>query len=298
MVPRLLLRSSFQLVLFAAFVFTLLYYIDARYRVLPNSIHNHLPAHHPGLVVTDITVTTCRIGNCRLGNKWHTIEKELYLKKGWMTKAYVHIQRKKEEDLAPEDRVIVDVKVGRLDPSTGEKGDAAEKWESRAAGIWLKRASGRHVSDSAKAVTSVDVLFGADAVEPRPGWEIKDRPLLLDYSKDALEARLSIRRGQAPKQEKPTVRVRRDGKFKIMQASDLHLSTGLGHCRDPEPPGTAAKCDADPRTLEFIGRLLDDEKPDMVVLSGDQVNGETSPDAQSVSLNCILRRFANHTGRI
>jgi hypothetical protein len=281
--PRLFFRSSVQLILFVGFIFTLVYYLDARYRVLPSSIHNHLPAHHPGLVVTDITVSTCRIGSCKLSSKWTTIEKDLYLKTGWMTKSYVHIQRKREEDLAAEDKVIVDVKVGRLDPSTGDKGDAAEKWEKRPAGIWLKRASGRHLSDSNKAVTSVDVLFGADAVEPRPSWEIKDQPLLLDYSRDSLEARVSIRRGQPPKMEKPTVRVRRDGKFKIMQASDLHLSTGLGHCRDPEPPGSAAKCDADSRTLEFVGRLLDDEKPDMVVLSGDQVNGETSPDAQSVS---------------
>jgi predicted MPP superfamily phosphohydrolase len=36
------------------------------------------------------------------------------------------------------------------------------------------------------------------------------------------------------------------------------------------------KCEADPRTLEFVERLLDEEKPDMVVFSGDQVNGEIS----------------------
>src|ERR1700760_1144807 len=97
--PRLLFRSSFQLVLLVGFVFTLLYYIDSRYRVLPSSIHNHLPAHHPGFVITDITVNSCRIGNCQLGGKWTSVEKDLYLKAGWMTKAYVHVQRKKEEEL-------------------------------------------------------------------------------------------------------------------------------------------------------------------------------------------------------
>jgi len=30
-----------------------------------------------------------------------------------------------------------------------------------------------------------------------------------------------------------------------------------------------------------VGKLLDEEKPDLVVLSGDQVNGDTAPDAQS-----------------
>jgi len=28
--------------------------------------------------------------------------------------------------------------------------------------------------------------------------------------------------------------------------------------------------------------VLDEEKPDLVVLSGDQVNGDTAPDVQSV----------------
>lgn len=62
---------------------------------------------------------------------------------------------------------------------------------------------------------------------------------------------------------------------------DLHLSTGTGHCRDAEPPTSAAGCEADPRTLDFIAKILDEEKPDFAVLSGDQVNGDTAPDAQS-----------------
>jgi hypothetical protein len=285
MVTRRIVRTGLQLGILASALFIFIYFLDSRYRVLPDTIHNHLPAHHPGLVVTDITVYTCRFGSCKLPtDKWHRIEKDLYLKSGWITKAYVHIARKLEEDLKGDDKVIVDVKVGRLDPSANEKGDSAEKWESREAGIWLKRSSRRHASDGNRAVTSIDVLFGADAVEPRPNWEIRDQPLLLDNAKEQLEARLSIRHGQSPKVDRPIPRVRKDGRFKIMQASDLHLSTGLGLCRDAEPKGlNGGKCDADPRTLEFVGRLLDEEKPDLVVLSGDQVNGETAPDAQSVS---------------
>jgi hypothetical protein len=277
-------RSGVNLILFTGIVFFLIYIIDSRYRVLPSTIHNHLPAHHPGLVVTDITVNICRLGNCRLPpNKWHRVEKELFLKSGWLSTAYVHIQRKKEEELTQDDRVVVDVRVGRLDPSTGEKADSAERWEQRPAGIWLKRSSSRHISDTEHAVTSVDVLFGADATDPRPGWQIRDQALRLDYTKSTWEARLTIRKGQPVRDTKPTIRVRKDGRFKIMQASDLHMSTGVGVCRDPEPPGyNDGKCDADPRTLEFIARLLDEEKPDLVILSGDQVNGETAPDSQSV----------------
>lgn len=264
-----------------------MFLLDNRFRVLPDAIHNHLPLHHPGLVITDITLASCSslnlLSSCKLdAPKWHRIEKDLYLNKGWLNHAYVHIERKEEKELVETDRVIFDVKVGRLDPTTSEKGQGAERWESRPGGIWLKRTAKRHASDSTKAITAIDVLFGADAVEARPGWEILDQPILLSNPGDNQEARLTMRRGPPAPFERPKPRVRKDGRFKIMQVADLHLSTGLGACRDAAPIGhNGGKCDADVRTLEFLGSVLDSEKPDLVVLSGDQVNGETSPDAQS-----------------
>lgn len=217
--------------------------------------------------------------------KWHRVEKDLYLGTGWVSKAYVHIKRKREEELKTEDKVVIDVRTSKLDPAVGEKSQASEKWESRPAGVWIKRSLKRHASDSKKAVTAVDVLFGADAVEPRPGWElVKNGALHLETSKESKDPRLSIRRGPPVKLEKPVPKIRKDGKFKIMQISDLHLSTGLGVCRDAEPKGAnGGHCDADPRTLEFVERVLDEEKPDLVVLSGDQINGDTAPDVQSAS---------------
>lgn len=269
----------------------ILVFFDNHFRVLPQSIHNHLPVHHPGLIITDIHVQTCSslnpLSSCKLDpDKWHRIEKDLYLGSGWFNKAYVHVKRKREEELNQDDRVVLDVRVGRLDPSMGEKGQETAKWESRPAGIWLLRSSKRHDSDSDKVITAIDILFGADAVEPRPGWEVRDTPLLLDTSGEAQEARISVRRGVPHKTDKPIPRIKKDGKFKILQVSDLHLSTGLGACRDPEPKDhNGGQCDADSRTLEFVGKILDQEKPDLVVLSGDQVNGDTAPDAQSVSFS-------------
>jgi hypothetical protein len=242
------------------------------------------------------------LSSCKLDqNLWHRVEKDLYLNAGWVSKAYVHVKRKREEELTDEDRVIVDVRIGKLDPAMGEKAEANEKWESRAAGVWLKRSAKRHASDSKKSITAVDVLFGADAVEPRPGWElVKPGSLLLDNAGETKEPRLSIRRGPVVKFEKKVPRIRNDGKFKILQVSDLHLSTGLGACRDPEPKEhNGGKCDADPRTLDFVNRVIDEEKPDFVVLSGDQVNGETAPDAQSVSQDIMyLWFYANLCNRL
>lgn len=245
--------------------------------------------HYSGYVITDVTVTQCSSINpfstCKLDpDVWYRIDKDLYLRSGWTSTAYIQFQRKKEEELTADDKVVVDLKISRLTPPTeySPKGEV-EAWEPRPGGIWLKRSASRHASDSGKAVTYIDVLFGADAVDPRINWEVKDTPLLLDGRTEKLETRLSIRRGNPTKSKKPTPRINENGKFKVMQLADLHLSTGLGTCRDPIPAEHAPgqKCEADPRTLEFVERLLDEEKPDMVVLSGDQVNGETAPDAQS-----------------
>ena len=228
---------------------------------------------------------------CKLDpNVWHRVEKDLYLRSSWTSSSYIQFQRKKEEELGPDDKVVIDLKISRLTPESENTGKGeTQTWEPRPGGIWLKRTAARRASDSGNAVTHIDVLFGADAVDPRPNWEIKDTPLLLDGWTERLETRLSIRRGNPTKHKRPVPRINENGKFKVMQLADIHLSTGLGVCRDPVPaesvPGQ--KCEADPRTLEFIERLLDEEKPDMVIFSGDQINGETSPDAQSALFKSV-----------
>ena len=281
-------RTGIQFGTLALILIFFAYLLDNRYRVLPTSIHNQIPTHHPGLIVTDINVKSCSslnvFSSCAPdSDQWRLVDKELYIGSIWFSKAYVYVLRMKEEELGSGDKVVLDVRISRLDPALTDKTESREKWESRNAGIWLRRSAKHSDSDSKDAVTAVDVLFGADAVEPRPGWEVKDPPLLLDNAGEAQEARLTMRRGRPVNPEKAVPRVRKDGKFKIMQAADLHLSTGFGTCRDAAPDGkNGDRCDADTRTLEFVGRLLDEEKPDLVVLSGDQVNGETAPDAQSV----------------
>lgn len=281
------IRNGVQVGTVCLVVLLLLLLLDNQFRVLPQSIHQHVPGHHEGLVITDITVAFCSTVNvfssCKFDpRQWHRIEKDLYLNTGWMNQAYLHISRKKEEELTSDESVIVDVKCGRLDPAVGEKNKGNEKWESRPGGIWILKSSKRHESDSKEAVTAVDVLFGADAVEPRLGWRLLETSMLLDASPEAQEAHLTVRSGRLRKVERPSPRIRKDGKFKIMQLADLHLSTGLGTCRDAEPAEhNGGVCEADQRTLDFVRRLLDDEEPDLVVLTGDQVNGDSAPDVQS-----------------
>ncbi|PWY80680.1 Metallo-dependent phosphatase [Aspergillus heteromorphus CBS 117.55] len=292
---RRLVRAGVQLAIFASFVALLVLTLDNRFRVLPASIHGHLPSHYDGFVITDVTVATCSsinvFSNCQPNlESWSQLDKDLYLHTGWTSSAFIRFERKKEEELLPSDKVVIDLKISRLVPEYSEDPESqGETWEQRPGGLWLKRTAKRHASDSQKAITAVDILFGADAVDPRAGWEVKDTPLLLDGGTEGLEARISVRRGDPPKTKKPVPRINENGRFKIMQLADLHLSTGLGACRDPVPaePASGQKCEADPRTLEFVERLLDEEQPDFVVLSGDQVNGETSKDAQSALFKSV-----------
>jgi len=62
-------------------------------------------------------------------------------------------------------------------------------------------------------------------------------------------------------------------KFKILQIADTHYTGNKGFkCRDPPKifNGMKEPC-VEERMTEFIGNLLDLEKPDMVVFTGDQI---------------------------
>jgi hypothetical protein len=243
-------------------------------------------------VVTDITVVQCSsinpFSSCELDSEiWQRVNKDLYLGKGWESSAYLYVRRIKAEDVSEDDVVVMDVTSGRLDPAASEEqgGKRGQKWESRPGGIWLRRVVSKDIDSLSEAITAVDVLFGDDAVEARDGWNIVGTQLLLASATAKIPGtHLTVRRGYPAKVEKPVPRINDNGKFKIIQIADLHLSTGTGACREAVPDEyNGGKCEADPRTLDFVTRVVDEEKPDLIVFSGDQVNGDTAPDAQTVS---------------
>lgn len=239
--------------------------------------------------MTDVSIVTCNalnpFSNCDLdtNNYWHKLQKDLWLGRGFPYKSHLWARRKREEELEASEEVVYDVFVGKQ-PPVEEKGSKRGIWEERSLGLWVKRSSHRALRDGAtKAVTGVDVLFGQDAVDPRSNWAMSSIPLTISYGRsEPSYPFVTHRKGPAQKFDLPVPRIRKDGKFKILQASDLHLATGHGVCRDPVPATVNGKpCQADVRTMAFFERMIEEEQPDLVVLSGDQVNGETAPDAQS-----------------
>ena len=135
------------------------------------------------------------------------------------------------------------------------------------------------------------MLFGIDAVEPRPQLTLINPPLQLNAQSEVPVARLTVRRATSePRPDNPRtlLRAREDGRFKIVQISDTHMVTGVGVCKDrvdahgkPLP-----ECEADPLTVDFIGRILDVEKPDLVVLTGDQLHHDIL-DSQSTLFKVV-----------
>lgn len=311
---RLWTRQLFKFLLGTAALIAVVIVADTYYNILPPSVQSKILLHQPGHVLTDIKVETCFLkSRCPpSNNEWFRIPKDIYLTKYWGKHGYVYVKRSKEEDLTSSTSVILDVAVsftpgndnippayvlkdindGNDDSKKNEKPKTSTNqpdlikskgWKQQEHGVWVKKGKyNPHAS-----VTSLDVLFGSDAKDPRIGWQLRNGFI---GGIEQPGPRISARIG--PKAERPKVelRVHRSGKFKILQLADLHFSTGVGKCRDLYPKDAHSgeeNCSADPRTLEFIEKVLDNEKPDYVVLTGDQIFGETSPDSETAIFKVV-----------
>jgi hypothetical protein len=240
---------------------------------------------HP--VVTDLTVCVFSPTvppTCELDPRiWHPIKKDLYLYTS-QQHAWLYVALANEEELGAEDLVVTDIRVCETPPDPSSD----HSWEGRPGGIWVLRSKFSGKVDS--AVTEVDVLFGVDAVDPRPQWTLMRSSLQLNAQPKVPVARLSILRGRAnPRPHaRAALRVREDGKFKIVQISDMHMVTGVGVCRDAiDALGShLPESEADPLTVNFLGKVLDVEKPDFVILTGDQLHHD-DPDSKSALFKVV-----------
>ncbi|KAI0130132.1 Metallo-dependent phosphatase-like protein [Xylariales sp. AK1849] len=231
------------------------------------------------LVVTDLTITFCSStdsASTRVldSQKWHRIEKELYLHTAQQS-AWVRIAQAKEEELTTDHLVITDIRVGEPHARAGSD----NSWKRRPGGIWVLRSN--YTGDGHQAVTGVDVLFGVDAVDPRPQWALMRASLQLN----AVGGATSRKTQQDPR---PILRAREDGKFKIVQISDTHMVTGVGVCKDAVDANgqPLPETEADPLTVNFLGAVLDVEQPDLVLLTGDQAHHDI-PDSQSALFKVV-----------
>ncbi|WVR04789.1 hypothetical protein IAU60_001801 [Kwoniella sp. DSM 27419] len=171
---------------------------------------------------------------------------------------------------------------GGIEESTSSPDDQAGQSDEGAVEV-LQNPSGEFDSQDQSYITEFDVLYGDD--DPFFGFKRIQGGVITPAKQGKWESvDIAVRRGNpvAPRAEVP--KFHSDGTFKIMQIADLHYSVGNGECRDSDKQ----PCIGDPETATWLAEALDAERPDLVVFSGDQLNGqETSYDSRSV-----LAKFA------
>lgn len=304
--PRKWVRQIVKIVLGCLLLSIVVVVIDNYYSILPPSYQTRLLIHQPGHVVIDIKVETCMLkSGCSPGSSldgWYRIPKELGLGRRWLKSSFVYVKRVAKDKLEATDKVVLDATVGDPEvygsdappyvlkdvrPGDGDAASTAtvrpsdvskQGWVRKGHGLWIKY--GKEVT--AKTVSAVDVLFGSDARDPRLSWHLRDGYI----SGLASKPRISLRLGPRAENPEVSLRIQKSGQFKILQLADLHFSTGPGKCLDTFPD-SPENCEADPRTLEYITLILDREKPDYVVMTGDQIFGQASPDSETSMLKVV-----------
>lgn len=173
-------------------------------------------------------------------------------------------------------------------------------------GLWYK------ISNSnLKSFTNINFLFNGHFDNIIPGLSlVSDKPLNIhknddksigssnrdysnrdkfDYHKFDSEVYVYVKENKLIELPKINLKSHKDGTFKITQLADLHLSTGFGKCRDiyPSINYPEKNCLADELTLDFIDLILDIEKPDLVILSGDQLYSIECFDSETAILKIL-----------
>ncbi|KAK4685487.1 hypothetical protein P7C73_g4662, partial [Tremellales sp. Uapishka_1] len=226
--------------------------------------------------------------------KWVILEKDLNLRTGlWYLNVYYRRTRRLDTPLIAHIRLVPDPVPDTL---TSELEGYVKANGDLRSGVWPNQPTlnlyyktreqfwdgwkekRQEEYDDADIITELDVVYGDS--EPFYGFERVEGGKIMDAKDGRWESvDMTYRRGNpiAPRGNVP--KFHQDGTFKIMQIADLHYSVGDGTCRDTEK----SPCTGDPDTASWLEEALDAEKPDLVVFSGDQLNGqETSYDARSV----------------
>ncbi|KAG6331867.1 hypothetical protein ID866_7223 [Astraeus odoratus] len=259
--------------------------------------------HDTGL--SEISITRCMVSPALVGDlcapdttveqdavkgKWVRVDRDLNMQSGmWTLNIYYRRTRRLDIPLVTELLLL---------PAGEEPIPSDDSWFRikhsirdgviRAEPLYLWYKTGKtlgemNAEEKQYMITEIDVLFGED--RPWYGFN-KVEPAVTAEKEGVVEGvHVTYRRGVQPVPRAPPLHFSRDGKFKILQVADLHYSVSRGACRDTD----ITPCHAsDNLTSSLLGRMLEAEKPDLVVFTGDQLNGQgTSWDPKSV-----LAKFA------
>ncbi|CAG7851579.1 SubName: Full=Related to DCR2-dosage-dependent cell cycle regulator {ECO:0000313/EMBL:CCA72678.1} [Serendipita indica DSM 11827] len=246
--------------------------------------------HAYGFCYPDSTPEQDRYASLKFG-KWTRVERDVQAKTSiYYLSFYYRRTRRLDVPLITDLKLLAKGEENTL-PNLSEWRGVAHSVRDGVMGqpalfLWYKLGppmSQMDLVDVEHMVTEIDILNG----EGRPfyGFEKLSPPLATGRAGQSEDVHLVYRRGiKNPPRAKP-LHFSHSGHFKIMQVADLHFSVSHGQCKDTD----LTPCEqGDDMSLALLERTLDLERPDLVVFSGDQLNGQgTSWDPRSV-----LAKFA------
>lgn len=222
-----------------------------------------------------------------LKGKWVRVPRNLNLEANFMSgRLYLYYRRTRRQDIP----LITDIQLLSKDAkpeSDGwHKATTSLRTGTRAPSLFLWYHLGKTTAEMSQAenadlITELDVLYGKDV--PWYGFQKLEPPTILGTFENE-GTWLTYRRGVKVPPKAPPLHFSHSGNFKILQVADLHYSVSQGICRETDHPCS----NSDNLTSNLLSRVLSMEEPDLVVFSGDQLNGQgTSWDPKSV-----LAKFA------
>ncbi|KAI8645473.1 Metallo-dependent phosphatase-like protein [Parasitella parasitica] len=229
--------------------------------------------------ITSITAKQCFTSNCFMDG-WERVEKDL--NKGVVVGMSVYLFYKRESRADPVTDVVV-ILNKQTPPQGYTKVDVNLNSILRGDAIYLwYKTTPSNPDVKRDAVQELAIEFGKYAVTPF-GWSKIN--VDLNSAKEGKEGFgeptfLYFKKGFTALPKLKPLSFNDNGEFKILQLADLHFTNEEGSCQDIP---VDMDCNGDATTIEYMERMLDREEPDLVVFSGDNINGGGVSDARAAT---------------
>jgi len=226
----------------------------------------------PADPITAISAKSCFTDDCYMEG-WERVPKDL--NEGVIVGFRVYLFFQRNKGMAPITDVVVIVD-DQTPPEGYIKVDVdLNRGTIRGASIYLYYKANENPSDQDRktAIQELAVEYGIESITPYGWYKVN-----VDLNSQGLDSAegfgeptfLFYRRAYSVPEKVPPLKFRSDGSFKILQLADLHFSNDRGSCKDTPP---SSSCIGDATTITTIEHLLKSEKPDLVVFTGDNIDG-------------------------
>ncbi|KAF9903396.1 purple acid phosphatase [Linnemannia zychae] len=225
--------------------------------------------------ITQITTKACPLPQCSMDDSWTRVNRPILT---GTFKRYLYFFYKSVPGERPITNLNLSLRQQQDDDSIG-KGSIDTGIRFKGSNIFVNYQRGR-LGDRKDVLDNIAVELGTNPVPY--GWNRAtfdsdpDSGDLPDWN-----AQIIYRTGEKTLPRTPTLKFKDDGSFKIVQFADIHMATGPHSCYNAP---SSMSCTGDINTSEMMERVLEAERPDLVVFTGDNVNGMTSNDAYSTIL--------------